>query len=114
MSSDFLLIYGKTWHSIYNALKRTEMNLQEAAVWMPQTGSPDASDWQSFLGEVEAGKNPSQGQAGLGMCLPLLPRGPRPFLACDRVGPGGSEGNGRQDQVSVRCPSEVSVSWGVT
>lgn len=40
MSSDFLLIYGKTWQSIYNPLKRIEMNLQEAAVWMPRTGSP--------------------------------------------------------------------------
>lgn len=46
MSSDFLLIYGKTWHSIYNALKRTEMNLQEAAVWMPQTGSPSLVRWR--------------------------------------------------------------------
>lgn len=59
----------------------------------------DASDWQSFLGEVEGGKNPSQGQARLGVCLSLPPKGRRRLLACDRVGPGGSERNGRQDQV---------------
>lgn len=45
MSSDFLLIYGKTWQSIHNALKRQEMNLREAAVCMLRTGSPSSWGW---------------------------------------------------------------------
>lgn len=45
MSSDFLLIYGKTWQSIYNALKRQEMNLQEVTVCTLRTGSPSLWGW---------------------------------------------------------------------
>ena len=76
MSSDFLLIYGKTWQSIYNPLKRIEMNLQEAAVWMPRTGSPPGGQ----------GENLNQGQSGWGSTLSSAKR-TRPLLAGDRGGP---------------------------
>lgn len=49
MSSDFLLIYSKTWQSIRNALKRKEMNLREAAVWMVQIGHPSLGwEWRGL------------------------------------------------------------------
>ena len=70
MSSDFLLIYGKTWQSIYNALKRKEMNLREAAVWMVWTVSPS-------LGWVP---DSQPGLGGRGVCFFLLPRRHRPLL----------------------------------
>lgn len=78
MRSDFLLIYSKTWPSICNPLKRTEMNLREAAVWMPRTGSPP---WG--LGGLE----PQPGTAWVGGCLST--KRAQASLAGERVGPSG-------------------------
>ena len=65
MSSDFLLIYGKTWQSIYNALKRKEMNLREAAVWMVRTGSPSLGWEGGWAPELQPGVGWVGGSASL-------------------------------------------------
>lgn len=62
------------------------MNLGEAAVWMPQTGSPSWGDGR--------GHNLRQGQSGVGVCLSA--KRAQASLAGDRAGPSGyREGGGR-------------------
>lgn len=83
MSSDFLLIYGETWQSIHNALKRQEMNLQEAAVCY-------GSDWQLFLVGVGS-QNPSQGwAASLLRCRDPGPSRPAVMLRLEQARGSGS------------------------